>query len=434
MTPTPVATAEAAKPFPTLRGRFSAPLTAVILAAGAALWLLLPLNGPIAWWPLPLAGLGFIAWYATAHDAGARDRLLLPIIAALSALGILTITRLDTGLGFHQGLWLLIGLAIIIGGARIWPEYRRVEGVKYLWIVASIGLFILLRIFGHEVNGARLWFTFGAFNVQPAEFIKLFMVFFMAAYLSENGEAIAALPLRALGANLRLLGPLLLGWGVSILTLVLQRDVGMAALFLGIFLVMLYAASRRLDLVAVAGLLFILGVWFVAAHFAYVHARIGVWLNPWSEPLGRGYQPEQAYFSLAAGGLVGTGYHLGSPTFIPDAPTDYAFAAWAEEFGLLGGIALLGLYLALVLRGLGIAYSAVDRFTTLAATGFAAILGIQVFVIVAGVVGLLPLTGITLPFFSYGGSSLVANLLMLNMLWIFSRQATRPVTGETPSP
>jgi cell division protein FtsW len=265
--------------------------------------------------------------------------------------------------------------------------------------------------------------------VQPVEIVKLFMVFFMAAYLAENGAAIGALAPTDLVANIRLLGPLILGWGVSIISLVLQRDVGMAGLFLGIFLVMLYTASRRTDLVVVAAAVFVLGAWLVASHFPYVQTRISVWRDPWSDPLGNGYQAEQALFALANGGLFGAGYHLGHPGFIPDAPTDYVYAAWAEEFGVTGALALLGVYLALVVRGIRIAFYAPDRFTALLATGFAATMGIQVFVIVAGVLGLLPLTGITLPFFSYGGSSVVANIIMVNMLWLFSRREGDPRPG-----
>jgi len=403
-----------------LRFGISWPLIVVLLCAATALGLLLPLSGAYPWWLLAIAAAGFLAWHGTAPDARARDQALVPIVAAICALGVLVVTGIDPSLGRHQVIWMTLGLAIVIAGQRLFMRYRRVEHVKYTWVVISIVLFVLLRYFGHEVNGARLWFKIGIFNVQPVELIKLFMVFFMAAYLAENGEAIAGLPLSALGANLRLLGPLVLGWAVSMLTLALQHDVGMACLFLGIFLVMLYVASRRLDIVCLAAIVFVLGLWFVAAHFPYVHARIGAWLDPWSDPLGRGYQPEQAAFSLAAGGLLGTGYHLGHPQFIPDAATDYVFASWAEEFGLIGGIALLGLYLALVLRGFAAAFAASDKFTSLLATGFAATLAIQVIVIVGGVTGLLPLTGITLPFFSYGGSSMVANLLMLNMLWIFS--------------
>jgi cell division protein FtsW (lipid II flippase) len=244
----------------------------------------------------------------------------------------------------------------------------------------------------------------------------------MASYLSRNGAAIGALSPTDVAANVRLVGPLVLGWGVSILTLVLQRDVGEAILFLGIFLVMLYAASRRIDLVVGAALVFGLGAWFVASHFAYVQARIGIWQDPWSDPLGRGYQAEQALFALANGGLFGAGYHLGHPGFIPDAATDYVYAAWAEEFGVAGAISLLAIYLAFVVRGMRIAFYATDRFTALLATGFSATLAIQVFVIVGGVLGLMPLTGITLPFFSYGGSSMVANIIMVDLLWLFSRR------------
>lgn len=402
------------------RPRVARPLALVLVACAIALALLLPQSGPYPWWLLLVVAIGFVAWSSSASDAASRDQSLLPIVAALCTLGILVITRIDATLGSHQAIWIIVGLALIVGLQRYFERYRRMGSVKYSWVMASIAIFILLHFFGHEVNGARLWFRIGVFSIQPVEIIKLFMVFFMAAYLTENGDAIAALPLSALGANIRLLGPLLLGWGVSVLTLAMQHDVGMAVLFLGIFLSMLYAASRRLDIVILAAVVFVLGLVFVASHFPYVHARIDAWLHPWSDPLGRGYQPEQGFFSLAAGGLIGTGYHQGHPFYIPDAATDYIFAAWAEEFGLIGALALLGLYLALVVRGLGIAFSSTDRFTALLATGFAATLGIQAIVIVGGVIGLFPLTGITLPFFSYGGSSMVANLLMINLLWIFS--------------
>lgn len=404
------------------------PVALIAVIAGAAIFfaLLLPLDGPFPWWLLFLLGAGFLTWGASIRTTTQADPALLPVAAALCAVGILTISRLDTYLGSHQIISMLVGLAIVIGFQRFFLQYRKLERVTYAWVYVSLGLFVLLRLFGTEVNGARLWFSIGPFTAQPVEGIKLFMVFFMAAYLTKNGEALAALRPYELAANLRLVMPLVLVWGISIASLVLQRDVGMAGLFLGIFLIMLYVASRRLDLVVASALIFIIGAWLVAQHFPYVHARIAIWLDPWSDPLGRGYQAEQAYFSLAAGNLLGTGYHLGHPGFIPDAATDYPFAAIAEEFGLLGGLAILALYGALVLRGLRIAFFAQDRFTALLATGFAATLGIQVAAIVGGVVGLFPLTGITLPFISYGGSSVVANLVMVNFLWLF----TARVQGE----
>ncbi len=394
----------------------------VVLAAIAAVFLLLlPLDGAFPWWLLVILAACFLAWSISIPQAPSCDRVLIAVVAALCAIGILTIARLDLYLGTHQVISMIAGLAIVIFGQRLFLQYRKLENVTYVWVLLSLALFVLLVFFGTEVNGARLWFRVGPFTAQPVEVIKLFMVFFMAAYLAKNGSALAALRPAAIGKTLRLVWPLLLVWGIAITSLGLQHDFGMAGLFLGIFLVMLYVASRRLDLVIVSALLFIAAAWVLAQSFPYVGARIGIWLDPWSDPLGRGYQPEQAYFSLAAGGLFGTGYHLGHPGFIPDAATDYPFAAIAEEFGLIGGLAVLALYGALVVRGFRIAFFARDNFTALLAVGFAATLGIQVAIIAGGVVGLLPLTGITLPFISYGGSSVVANLLMMNFLWLFSR-------------
>ncbi|HYK52989.1 MAG TPA: FtsW/RodA/SpoVE family cell cycle protein [Candidatus Eremiobacteraceae bacterium] len=391
--------------------------------------MLLPIAASIPWWLLALPAIGFVLIRVITPDSADLDEALWPLVAGACTLGVLAIARLDSKLGDHQAIWIAIGLAIIIVGQRFLRQYRRLTRVKYSWVVASIALFALLQFFGTEVNGARLWFSFGSFEVQPVEIVKIFMVFFMAAYLTENGAAIGALAPTDLVSNLKLLGPLVLGWGASIVTLVMQRDVGEAFLFLGIFLVMLYVASRRLDLVALAVVVFALGAWFVASHFGYVQTRIAVWQDPWSDPLGRGYQAEQALFALANGGLFGAGYHLGHPGFIPDAPTDYVYAAWGEEFGVAGALALLALYLALVVRGIRIAFYASDKFSSLLAIGFAATIGIQVFVIVGGVLGLLPLTGITLPFFSYGGSSMVVNLVMVDLLWLFSRREGEPTTS-----
>jgi cell division protein FtsW len=379
---------------------------------------------------LILIGAGFLLWQLTAPQAERADRAFLPLVAALYTFGVLTISRIDPRLGAHHTINMLVGLVIVIAGQRFYERYERLARVTYPWVVISLALFVLLRFFGRDVNGAKLWFSFSVFNVQPVEFIKLFMVFFMAAYLARNGEAIATLRFSSLGENLRLFGPLLLAWGVSILSLALQHDVGMAILFLSIFAVMLYAASRRLDVVLLSALIFAASMWLVAAHYPYVQTRLAVWRDPWSDPLGRSYQAEQGFFSLAAGGLLGTGYHLGHPNFIPDAASDYVFAALAEEFGLLGGLTVLALYLALVVRAMRTAFYAADRFTSLLATGFAAALAVQVLVIVGGVVGLLPLTGITLPFISYGGSSLVANLLMINLLWLFSRKPREPAPAH----
>ena len=207
--------------------------------------------------------------------------------------------------------------------------------------------------------------------------------------------------------------------------LVVQRDLGMATLLLATFAALLYVATRRLDIVFFGALLFALGAFWAVHHYPYVHARIAVWLNPFSDPLHAGYQSSQAYYSLASGGLVGSGYRLGHPEFIPDVWTDYVYAAFAEEFGLIGAVVVLAIFLDFVRRIFATGLEQPDLYTKLLATGLGATLGFQVVIIVSGVIGLLPLTGITLPFMSYGGSSLVANFLLVALVWAMSARPRR---------
>ena len=206
----------------------------------------------------------------------------------------------------------------------------------------------------------------------------------------------------------------------------------MASLLLATFVAVLYIATRRIDLIAGGAALFALAVWFAIEHYPYVIARFSAWRDPFADPLGDGYQSMQALFSLAAGGVFGTGYGLGHPEYIPNVGTDYAFAAWSEEFGAVGGIVLVGAFLIVLLRALGVARSQPDLYAKLLASGMAATLGFQVFIIVGGVLGLVPLTGITLPFFSYGGSSLVANFLLIALVWAIGsdRVETKPVANR----
>lgn len=402
----------------------SLPLSVALVGATALLALLLPANGAVSWWPLVLIGVAIVFWHATAAPGQRRDAFLLPLTIVVAALGLLAVMRIDPHLGERQAWWLVAGTVLIVLAQPWLARFPELRAVTYPWVIAAVVLFALLQIFGQEINGARLWFHFELgplqFNVQPGEFIKLFMVFFTAAYLARFGDEIGALrPSDALG-TLRLVGPPVACWGVTIAELLITHDVGMAGLYLGVFLIMLYVGTRRADLVIALVAVFALCGWFVAANFGYVQARIAAWHNPWSDPLGRGYQAEQGYFSLAAGGLLGTGYHMGRPGFIPDAATDYVFATWAEEFGLIGAAALLALYLAFVVRSARAAFFASDRFVALVAIGCAAIVAIQVFVIVGGVIGLIPLTGITLPLFSYGGSSAIATLLLIDLVWLAS--------------
>jgi len=261
---------------------------------------------------------------------------------------------------------------------------------------------------------------------EPVELIKLFIVLFMAGYLAETADVLAAAKWWSIRANLKYLGPLFLGWATSMAILVFERDIGMASLLLATFVAMLYIATRRVDLIAGGAAIFAAAVWFAVSHYPYVIERFAVWRDPFADPLGSGYQALQGLFSLAAGGLLGTGYGLGEPYYIPAVQTDYIFAAWSEEFGAVGGIVLVTAFLVILVRSLRVAQAQPDLYAKLLASGLAVTLGFQVFIIVGGVLGLFPLTGITLPFFSYGGSSLVANFLLIALVWAISSERLEP--------
>jgi cell division protein FtsW (lipid II flippase) len=390
---------------------------AVALGVGAFALSLAPKGALGPPWLLALLAAGGLAWVLRAPLDVRRDDALPALAILLSALGLATIARLSPDLARKQELWILLSLAIAIALGPSFDSFRRLAAYKYVWVLASIVLFGLVAIFGQEVNGARLWIRVGPIQYEPVELIKLFIVLFMAGYLAETADVIAAAKPWSIRANLKYLGPLFIGWATSMAILVFERDIGMASLLLATFAAILYVATRRVDLILGGATIFALAVWFAVRHYPYVIARFAAWHDPFADPLGRGYQALQAIFALAAGGLLGTGYGLGRPYAIPAAATDYIFAAWSEEFGALGGIVLVALLLVIVLRSLGVAQAQPDLYAKLLASGLAATLGFQVFIIVGGVLGLFPLTGITLPFFSYGGSSLVANFLLIALVW-----------------
>jgi cell division protein FtsW (lipid II flippase) len=368
-------------------------------------------------WLLWLLAAAALVWVLRAPLDVRRDDMLPALAVLIAALGLATIARLSSELAHKQEIWLLISLGLAIAAGPAFDTFRRLAAYKYVWVLGSIVLFVLLAIFGQEVNGARLWIRIGPVQYEPVELIKLFIVLFMAGYLAETADVIAAAKPWSIRANLKYLGPLFLGWATSMAILVAERDIGMASLLLATFAAMLYVATRRIDLIVGGAALFGVAVYGAIRHFPYVIARFAVWRNPFADPLGRGYQALQGMFSLAAGGLLGTGYGQGHPNYIPAVATDYSFAAWSEEFGALGGIVLVGAFLVVVLRALRVALAQPDLYAKLLASGLAATLGFQVFIIVGGVLALFPLTGITLPFFSYGGSSLVANFLLIALVW-----------------
>jgi cell division protein FtsW (lipid II flippase) len=378
-----------------------------------------------AWLPFAL-GLLALAWPAIRPANVSRDDTLLAIAVLLSSIGLAVVARLSPQLAQKQIVWL--ASALNLGGAAPPPldRFRVLAAYKYIWILGAIALFVALALFGEEVNGARLWIHFGPVRFEPVEVIKLLVVLFMASYLAETADVIARTRPWSLRSNAKYLGPLFVGWGISMMILTLEHDLGMAALLLATFVAMLYVATRRIDLVAGAIAVFGVGAWWAATHYRYVETRIAVWKDPFHDPLGAGYQAVQSLFSLANGGLFGTGFGLGRPDYIPEVATDYVYAAFGEEWGAIGSIALLGLFLALVLRALRVANRQPDLYAKLLATGLAAVFGFQIVIITGGVLHLFPLTGITLPFISYGGSSLVTNFLLVALVWAISSERRVP--------
>ncbi len=400
----------------------------IALAVGGFALSLAPAGAIGPPWVLALLVIASYAWILRAPTNARRDDVLPALAVLVSALGLATVARLSSDLAHRQEIWLLISLGLATALGPAFDTFRRFAAFKYVWVLGSVVLFAFVAIFGQEVNGAKLWIRVGPIQYEPVELIKLFIVLFMAGYLAETADVLAAARAWSIRSNLKYLGPLFVGWATSMGILVFERDIGMASLLLATFAAMLYVATRRIDLIVGGGIAFALAMWAAVKHYPYVIARFDAWRDPFADPLGHGYQALQGLFSLAAGGLLGTGYGLGHPGYIPEASTDYIYAAWSEEFGAFGGAILIGVFLLVLVRALGVARAQPDLYAKLLATGLAATLGFQVFIIIGGVIGVFPLTGITLPFFSYGGSSLVANFLLVALVWAISSE--RLVTGQ----
>jgi cell division protein FtsW (lipid II flippase) len=381
-------------------------------------------------WILIVLAVTALAWVLLEPSDVTRDDTLPALAVLVSALGLLMVARLSPVLAARQAIWLGFSLVLAVAAGPAFTRFRVLAAYKYIWILIAIVLFVALALFGQEVNGAKLWIRLGPIPLirlgpiqfEPVEVIKLLVVLFMASYLAETADVIARTRPWSLRANAKYLGPLFIGWGASMAILVFQRDLGMAALLLATFAAMLYVATRRIDLIAGGFAVFGIFAYWAATHYHYVEMRIGVWQHPFADPLGAGFQSVQSLFSLAAGGLFGTGYHLGSPDYIPDVATDYAYAAWSEEWGAIGALVLCLAFLAIVRRSLRVALRQPDLYAKLLATGLAATLGFQVIIIIGGILRLFPLTGITLPFISYGGSSLVTNYLLIALVWAISSE------------
>ena len=390
-------------------------------------------------------------FYAAAHLivrklAPQADPLVLPIAAILNTIGVATVFRLDgrsavpEGVGAAQVTWTMLGIGLFVATLFAVKDFRTLARYKYVLGFTGVGLLLLpMTPLGATINGARLWVSLGPLSFQPGELAKVCLVIFFAAYLAERKELLAIASRRLAGIHLpdvKHFGPLLVMWGLSLAVMFFEKDLGSSLLFFSIFLVMLYVATARLVYVAIGGLLFGIGSYFGYQMFAHVQDRVQVWLDVFNPRFiqQEGYQLAQSLFALAQGGLFGTGLGRGRPDIIPAAHTDFVFSAVGEELGLLGTSAVLLCFMLMVARGLRISLQTSDDFGKLLGAGLITIFGLQTIIILGGVTRLMPLTGITLPFMSYGGSSLLSNFILIALLIRISDDtARRPdpaMTGE----
>jgi cell division protein FtsW (lipid II flippase) len=383
-----------------------------------------------------------VVCYVAAHivtrkSAREADALILPLAAVLNAIGLAAVYRLaPKQFGPAQGTWMAVGIVCYVGTLLMIRDYRVLARYKYVLGFAGVALLLLPVVpgLGTEINGARLWIRVGAFSFQPGELAKLCLVIFFAAYLAERKELLAIASRRIAGLHvpdIKHFGPLLVMWGLSLAVMFYERDLGSSMLFFSIFLVMLYIATARIVYMVFGGMLFLLGALAGYNLFEHVQLRVQVWLDVFDPRMihNESFQLAQSLFALSTGGLFGTGLGQGRPDLIPAAHTDFIFSVVGEELGLLGTAAVLLSFILLVVRGLRVALAARTDFGQLLAAGLTAIFGIQTFIILGGVTRLLPLTGITLPFMSYGGSSLLSNFILIALLVRISHQ-----TSAEPDP
>lgn len=365
------------------------------------------------------------------------DPYLFPLVALLTAFGLVMIYRIDDGLARDQANWFVLGLILFALTIQFLRDYEVLE--RYRYTIAGAGLLLLLapRVpgIGQQVNGAYLGVDIGPLAFQPAEFSKIAIVIFLASYLRENREVLIVGARRILGVTLPPLkhfGPMLVVWGASMFMLVFIRDLGSSLMFFAAFLALLYVATGRFSFVVIGMAMFSLGAWFIANTVPHVHDRIEIWLDPYQDPTDTGYQILQSIFAQADGGLFGQGFGQallvipdGGGPLLPAAQTDLIYSLIVNEVGLFGACGLIAVYLLIAARGFKIALLSSDGFSKLLATGLTAVFSIQAFVIIGGVTRVIPLTGVTLPFVSYGGSSIVANFVLLALLLLISDRARR---------
>ncbi len=384
---------------------------------------------------------GVVRW-----QAPYADPLLLPSVAALNMLGLVMIHRLDIAAAeravsngspmptpdvYLQLTWMLVGLIAFMLVLSFVGDHRRLQRFTFTAGFAGIVLLFLplLPFIGSEVNGARLWISFLGFTFQPGELSKVALTIFFAGFLVSRRHSLALVHKKVFGVGIpraKDVGPLLLVWFAALLVLVLERDLGTSLLLFGLFIVMLYVATGRRSWVLIGGSLLTIGGALAYQAFGHVRVRFDVWLDPFVDPNGSGFQIVQSLYGLANGGIFGTGWGQGYPQLVPFAKTDFITSALGEELGLMGLIAILLLFAIIVERGARAAVATRDPFGNLLAIGLATVIGLQTFIVIGGVTKLVPLTGLTTPFLSYGGSSLVANYIIVALLIRISNAARAP--------
>jgi len=394
---------------------------------------------PAESWDPVVAGAVALAGFLVVHMAlviadNRGDEVLLPVAAALSAVGLVMIYRLRPDYAVRQAAWISLGLTSLLIALGTLADLRWVRRYAYLCALTGIALLVLTVLIGVERNGARQWLVIGPFTLEPGEIVKLLLVAFFAGVLVEARPLLTLPGPRRWRADLGRLGPVLLVCVGSLLLLVFQRDLGLAMLYYGIFLAMLYVALGRLDYVFGGLAAFAAGATLCYHLFAHVRVRVDVWVNPWADAAGRGYQILQGLFALASGGLTGAGLGLGHPELMPASYTDMIFPAIGEELGAIGTFMVVALYLLFLGRAFRAAVQADGSLDRLVGAGLGAAIGIQTFVILGGSTRLIPLTGIPAPFLTYGGSAAVSNFIAVALLLAISDRGARAAAERRDGP
>ena len=373
------------------------------------------------------------------------DPYMFPLVALLASFGIVMVYRINSTNAREQAQWFVLGLVLFAVTIIAFRDYRKLERYRYTIVAVSLGLLLLPRLpgIGYQANGAYLGVRIpGLFVFQPTEFSKIGLVIFLDSYLRDTRQVMVIGARRILGITLpplKYFGPVVVIWGFAMVVLVLLHDIGSSLMFYGALLSILYVATGRLSFVVVGLIAFAAGAWYLGTHIPHIDSRVQAWLHPFNNTLyhevGGSFQLANSLFAQAAGGLFGQGFGEAALTFpgshppaylLPAPQTDMIYAVITDELGLFGATAVLITYLLFVARGLKTAVLARDSFSTLLATGLSSVFALQVFVIVGGVTRVIPLTGVTLPFISYGGSSIVANFVLLALLLLVSDRARRP--------